>query len=175
MTFVFNKENKGYIGEAFELAIKEALSLKGADKVSPAGQTDFRYNRKCYDVKQNGTVIQCGTAKAIKGSTRVIYTTHVAYSVVSETVDSIVISVDLGNTDMFCVDRDAFVEFLRNSPKNLLKPNSKRNEINIQTVFNYSKNAYHGKKGLYIEEWLEANRADDDIIEDILDGYYASL
>jgi hypothetical protein len=176
MFYTFDKKNKGYIGDGLEMAIKTCLNLRNADRVSAQGQTDLRYNGKCYDVKQNGTVIQCGNAKAIKGSTRVIYATHVAHTVVAETTETITISINLAETDLYCVDRDEFVEFLRNHPKNLLKPNSKRNEINIQTVYNYTKNAYHGKKGLYIEEWLDENKLiDDTIIDDILDGYYASL
>lgn len=172
--YTFDKKNKGYIGDGFEMAIKSALSVKNADRVSAQGQTDLRYNGKCYDVKQNGTIIQCGTAKAIKGSTRVVYATHVAHTVVAETDTTITIEIDLASTDMFCVDRDAFVKFLRTSPKNLLKDNGKRNEVNIQTVWNYSKDAYHGRKGLYIEAWLDENKlTEDSIIEDILDGFYS--
>lgn len=174
-TYTFNKTDKGYIGNAFEMAIKDALHRKHSDRLSPAGKSDLRYGKN-YDVKQNGTVLQYDPDwKMIQGSSRVIYATHVAHTVVAETETTISIQIQLDETDMFCLDRKQFLEFLL-SEKGFCKYNAERGQINIQTMWNYKKNAYHGKKGKVLEAWMEANRLmEDTIMEDILDGYYASL
>ena len=69
---------------------------------------------------------------------------------------------------MFVFDRKEFVEFL--SEIGCLKRNESRGTVNIQTVWNYKKNAYHGRKGRLIEEWAYDHDLDDDIIGDILAG-----
>lgn len=173
--YTFNRTDKGYIGKAFEMAVKEALNRRNADRVSAQGVTDFRYG-KYYDVKQNGTVLQYHPGeRMIKGSSRVIYATHVAYTVEAETAETISISIDLGNTDMYCLDRADFLGFLL-TEKGYCKVNEIRGELNIQTMWNYKKNAWHGAKGKRLEAWMDANRLmDDSIVEDILDGFYASL
>ena len=168
MEYTFNKTDKGYIGKAFEMAIKDALNRKNADKVSAQGKSDFRFCRINYEVKQNGSCIQYRpNARYISGSSRVIYATHVAYNVVAEDADTITIAVDLGNTDMYVVDRNAFVAFLL-THKGAVKVNKERETVNIQTVYNYKKNAYHGKLGKDIEGWARENDIDDDIIGEIL-------
>ena len=166
--YTFNKTDSGIIGKAFEKAIKDVLRCKYPDRVSPQGETDFRYMRKCYDVKQNGTCLQySGYNTMIKGSSRVIYATHVAYAVTAETDTTITIVVDLASTEMFCVDRDDFVRFLLDA--GLVKYNESRGTVNIQTCYNYTKNAYHGRTGKKIEEWCYENENDeDDIIGAIL-------
>lgn len=169
--YTFNKIDSGIYGKAFEMAIKDALNRKHPDSVSPCGQTDFIYNRKRYDVKQNGTCIKYAEhQRYIKGSNRVIYATHIAYNVISETADTITITVDLANTDMFLFDRNDFINYLQEI--NGVKVNASRGTANIQTCYNYKKNAYHGKKGKMIEEWGFDNQLydDDDIIGAILAG-----
>lgn len=174
-TYTFNKTDKGYIGNAFEMAIKDALRCKHSDRVMPAGQTDLRYG-KHYDIKQNGTVLQYDPDWGmVRGSTRIIYATHVAHTVVAETDTTISIQIRLDETDMFCLDRKQFLDFLL-SEKGYCKYNAERGQINIQTMYNYKKGAYHGKKGKTLEAWMAINRLmEDSIVEDILDGYYASL
>lgn len=170
--YTFKKSDSGYIGKAFEMAVKNALNRNNADYVSAAGRTDFVYKRKCYDTKQNGSVLKYGEHDImVRGSKRIIYATHVAYKIVEETDENITVFIDLGNTDMFCTDRAAFLEFLLSNGH--AKANASRETINIQTSWNYKKNAYHGKRGKIIEQWLDENKLfDDDIIEDILDGFY---
>lgn len=170
--YTFNKNSKGIIGCAFELAIKEALGKKA--EVSPAGQSDFTFNRKHYDSKQNGSILQYApNAKYIKGSSRVIYATHIAHKVLAEDAATITIHVDLGATELFVVDKVDFVNFLLNT-KGMSKYNKEREQVNIQTVYNYSKDAYHGKKGYALEEWCAENMLDDadDILDAILTAYF---
>ena len=167
--YTFSKTDSGYIGKAFEMAIKDALRRKNADKVSPCGSADFRYDSKNYDAKQNGSVIRYSESSTyIKGSNRVIYATHVSYSVIDETAESVTITIDLANTDMFVVDRKAFITFLQDI--NCVKVNRERGTVNVQTVYNYKKDAYHGRKGHAIEDWAYENDLQDDIIGAILEG-----
>ena len=173
LSYTFDKTDSGYIGKAFEMAVKEVLHRRNASTVSPAGRTDF-CRGKYYDVKQNGTVLQYNPGEAmIKGSSRVIYATHVAHTVEAVTDSTITISIDLGATDMFVLDRKEFIDFLLSTP-GFCKVNASRGTLNIQTMYNYKKNAYHGKKGRVLEAWMEENRLfDDSTVEDILDGFYS--
>ena len=167
--YTFKKKDSGIIGKAFEMAIKQALGRKNADRVSPCGSADFRYKGINYDSKQNGSPLRYSEhARYIKGSSRVVYATHVAHTVVAETADTITIEVDLLNTDMFVFDRNEFVEFLQEI--GCIKSNASRGTVNVQTVYNYKKDAYHGRKGRMIEEWGFDHDLGDDIIGDILAG-----
>lgn len=168
-TYTFNKTDNGYLGKAFEMAIKDALKRKNADRVSPCGSADFRYDHKNYEVKQNGSCL-CynGQGKYIKGSNRVIYATHISHSIIAETETTITVEIDLYDTQMFCLDRTMFVEFLDSI--GCIKFNSSRGTANIQTVYNYKKDAYHGRKGKAIEAWAIDNEIDDDIIDKIFEG-----
>lgn len=172
--YTFNKKDKGYIGDAFEMEIKRALGFKDCDSISTAGKTDIKYG-KYYEVKQNGGVMKYhDSTKMFVGSSRVIYATHVSYTVVAETEETISLTVDLTTTDMFVLDKKAFIKFLTTT-EGFCKENKQRNEINIQTMYNYKKDAYHGRKGKILEAWADENKLfDDDIIEQILDGCYAN-
>lgn len=165
--YTFDKKDSGYVGKAFEMAIKNALSRKNADSVSPCGSADFRYNRKNYDTKQNGSVIKYSSHKQyVKGSNRVVYATHIDYTVVNETAETISITVDLANTQMFVLDKAEFIKYL--ASVNKIKFNNTRGTANIQTAYNYKKDNYHGKWGKVFEEWAFNHEVDDDIIGDIL-------
>lgn len=167
--YTFNITDSGYIGKAFEMAIKDALNRKNADRVSPCGVSDFRFANKNYDVKQNGSCLKYSLdGSYVKGSNRVIYATHIAYTIIEQTAESITISVDLANTNMFVVDKTAFVEFLREH--GYIKINESRGTVNIQTCYNYKKDAYHGRIGRVIEEWASENKLEDDIIGTIWDS-----
>lgn len=167
-TYTFNKTDSGILGKAFEMAIKDILNRKYADRVSPCGQADFRYNHNCYEVKQNGSCVRYSEDKGyIKGSNRVIYATHIAYNVVEETMENISITVDLASTEMFILDRKEFIDFLQEV--NGIKINASRGTANIQTCYNYKKNAYHGRLGHRIEEWASNNEIEDDILGIIWD------
>lgn len=172
MYYKFNKTDSGIQGKAFEMAIKEALHRKNAHRVSPCGSSDFRYNSFNYEVKQNGTCLQYHEGeRMIKGSNRVIYATHIAYIIVEETEEEIAIEVDLLNTEMFILDRSEFIGFLLEN--GMVKVNESRGTVNIQTCYNYKKDAYHGRTGKRIEEWAKENEIDDDIISLIYDGVEA--
>lgn len=169
MYYTFNKTDSGIQGKAFEMAVKDALKRKNANRVSPCGSSDFRYNAKNYEVKQNGTCLQYHEGEQyIKGANRVIYATHIAYTVTAETEESLTIEVDLLNTEMFILDRSEFVKYL--IAEGMVKVNASRGTVNIQTCYNYKKDAYHGCTGRRIEKWARANEIDDDIVSLIYDG-----
>lgn len=169
MYYTFNKIDSGIQGKAFEMAIKTALNRKNADRVSPCGGSDFRMGAVNYEVKQNGTCIQYHEGeKYIKGSNRVLYATHVAYTVVTETEENITIDIDLFGTEIFVLDRQEFVAFLLEN--GMVKVNASRGTANIQTCYNYKKDAYHGRTGRRIEEWAREHEIDDDIVSLIYDG-----
>ena len=167
--YIFSTTDSGIIGKAFEMAIKDTLNRKNADRVSPCGSCDFIYNHKRYDTKQNGSCLQYHDGERyIKGSNRVIYATHVAHTMTAIDDNRVAVSVDLGATDFYCVDRNEFVNFLESI--GCIKFNASRGTANIQTVYNYKKDSYHGKKGKAIEEWASENYLDDEVIDAIFAG-----
>jgi hypothetical protein len=172
MYYIFNKTDSGIQGKAFEMAVKAALNRKNADRVSPCGGSDFRMGAVNYEVKQNGTCIQYHEGdKYIKGSNRVLYATHIAYTIAGETEEQIAIEVDLLNTEIFVLDRQEFVAFLLEN--GMVKVNASRGTANIQTCYNYKKDAYHGRTGKRIEEWAREHEIDDDIVSLIYDAMEA--
>ena len=169
MLYTFNKTDSGIIGKAFEMAIKDALNRKNANRVSPCGSSDFRYNAKNYEVKQNGSCLQYHEGeKMVKGSNRILYATHVAHTIITETETHISIEIDLLNTEIFTLDRSEFLGYLLEN--GMVKTNASRGTANIQTCYNYKKDAYHGRTGRRIEEWARENEIDDDIVSLIYDG-----
>jgi hypothetical protein len=91
--------------------------------------------------------------------------------VIEETEENITIDIDLFATEIFVLDRQEFVAFLLEN--GMVKVNASRGTANIQTCYNYKKDAYHGRTGKRIEEWAKANEIDDDIISLIYDGVEA--
>ena len=169
MLYTFNKTDSGIIGKAFEMAIKDALNRKNANRVSPCGSSDFRYNAKNYEVKQNGSCLQYHEGeKMVKGSNRILYATHVAHTIIEETETHLSIEIDLLNTEIFTLDRSEFLDYLLEN--GMVKTNASRGTANIQTCYNYKKDAYHGRTGRRIEEWARENEIDDDIVSLIYDG-----
>ena len=66
------------------------------------------------------------------------------------------------------MDRSEFVKFLEEI--GCVKYNASRGTVNIQTVYNYKKDSYHGKKGKLIEEWASEHWIDDEAIDAIWDA-----
>lgn len=158
----------GYI----EMITKYASGIAEWNCISPAGQPDFAVKYRHYDVKQNGSPIEYGNGKKIQGSSRVIYAPFVACQLVEDTATYQIWEFDPASTEFFIVDKWAFVKFLQTSPKNLIKPNSSREQVNIQTVYNYSKQAYHGKKAQYIRDWCIENEIETEFKDRLLEVFY---
>lgn len=169
--YEFNKDNSGYIGIAFELTLKKVLERKHSDRLSPAGRTDFIYGHKYYEVKQNGGVAKYSEYdRAFRGSKRIIYATHVEHTIYDLGNDRIGVEIDLENTRFFVLDRDEFLQYLKDT--NGLKVNESKGTINIQTMYNYTKDAYHGARGKKLEAWAQEHQIDDDILEVLFDKIY---
>ena len=168
MMYTFKTTDDGIYGKAFEMAIKSILNRKNADRISPCGSADFRYGSKNYDTKQNGSCVKYSESQQyVKGSNRVIYATHIAYTEMINGED-ITVDIDLASTEFFVVDKKQFIEFLQSI--NCIKVNESRGTVNIQTVYNYKKAAYHGAKGRKIEEWCYENELDDEIKDIIIEA-----
>ena len=168
---IFNQNDDGCIGKAFECAIKEVLKRKNADVISPAGACDFIFNHKHYEVKQNGGVAKYDVNKnAFVGSKTVIYATHIANTIINNGDGTITVCIDLENTEFFVLDRQTFFDYLVDT--NGLKVNASRGTVNIQTMYNYSKNAYHGARGKKLEVWARQNQINDNIIDVLFDRIY---
>ena len=174
----FKKSDDGKFGKAFEIEIKRALKRRNAVTVSPCGMSDFRYNNKNYDAKQNGTVIKYQShSQYVRGSSRVIYATHISYEIIGShfapdkdgtMCEWLDFTVDLYDTQMFVLDKVEFIEFLLEHNK--VKINKSRGCANIQSGYIYKSNKFHGATSRLIEEWAFEHEIDDDVIGDILEG-----
>lgn len=166
----------GRFGKGYEVEIKLALKRHNAVTISPCGMSDFRYNHKNYDAKQNGTVIKYPSHRQyVRGSSRVIYATHISYEIIGthwapdkdgNMCEWVNFTIDLANTQMFVVDKVEFVEFLLEHNK--VKINKSRGSANIQSGYIYSKNKFHGATSRLIEEWAFNHEVEDTVIDDIL-------
>lgn len=167
----FNENDDGYIGKAWEYALKVLLERKNAYRISPAGRTDFVYNGQYYEVKQNGGVARYSEYDGMfRGSKRIIYATHIENTVTHNGDGTITVALDLENTEFFVLDRKKFIAYLKET--NGLKINESRGTMNIQTMYNYTKNAYHGKRGKDLEKWARQNGLEDDILNVLFDKIY---
>ena len=165
MFYYYKATDKGIFGDSFEKAVKNALKRKNADKVSAQGKEDFRFRSIHYEVKQNGTVLKYHGAKNyIMGSSRVIFASHIVADVFTDDFGTIGVNVDLQATDFYCVDKKSFLDFLL-SCKGMVKYNAARGEYNLQSLYNYKRGEYIGRKGKMIEQWCKAHALADDIIE----------
>ena len=165
MFYYYKSTDKGIFGDSFEKAVKRALNRKNADKVSAQGKEDFRFRSIHYEVKQNGTVLKYHGAKNyIMGSSRVIFASHIVADIFADDFDTIGIDIDLSATEFYCVDKKAFLDFLL-SQKGFVKYNAARGEYNIQSLYNYKRGVYIGRKGKMIEKWCKENALDDDIVD----------
>lgn len=173
MTFTktFDAHDDGYVGKAFEYALKAILERKNANRISPAGRTDFIYNSNYYEVKTNGGVAKYSEYDGFfRGSRRIIYATHVANTVVDNGNGSITVTIDLESTEFFVLDRKKFIDYLKAT--NGIKFNESRGTYNIQTMYNYTKDAYHGARGKKLEAWARQNGLEDNILDVLFDKIY---
>lgn len=164
--------SSGDVGDGSEMLFKFHAGIEKWDMVSPTGQPDFAKGYTHYDVKQNGSPIIYGDSCAVKGSSRVIYATNIDIDIIELTDEYKTIRFNLEKTEFFIVDKRAFVKFLQDN--NLCKDNPTRNQVNIQTVYNYSKNAPHGKKGAVIREWCRAHEVDAEFKAEIIASILAN-
>lgn len=166
----YPKEGKfsdAWAGELLERLFKMPLKRKYPDRLSPCGQSDFIFGGKHYDTKQNGSPIRYGESGYIKGSSRVIYATHLDITITDNADGSRTYTLHPFTCEFFVLDRNEFVAYLLDN--NMAKDNPSRNQVNIQTLFNYTKNAYHGAKGKRLEEWARVHQLDDDIVTLVYD------
>lgn len=167
----FDEKDDGYVGKAWEYALKFLLERKNAERISPAGRTDFIYNSQYYEVKQNGGVAKYSEYDGFfRGSKRIIYATHIENTVVNNGNGTITVRLDLENTEFFVLERAKFIKYLKDT--NGIKYNESRDTWNIQTMYNYTKNAYHGARGKKLEAWARANSLEDDILDVLFDKIY---
>ena len=171
MSFTFNATDKGLYGDPCEMLWKYIAGIKDWDTVSPPDKPDFRYNHHCYDVKQNGSVLKYSPNQRgyVKGSSRVIYATHIEHTLVDNGDGTVTITIDMAGTQWYILDKREFIDFLKSI--NALKVNSKRQQVNVQTCYNYTKDAYHGAKGRKIEEWAYEHELDDDLMDRLMETF----
>ena len=155
-------------GDPLEMLVKYYVGIKDWRKVSPKGEPDFAIGTRHYDVKQNGSVIEYANVKGyIKGSSRVIYAPYVVRDIVRRDEHGYTFSINLMETEWYVVDKWAFVRFLR-SMEGYTKMNRDGTEMTIQTLYNYTREKWHGKKGRVILEWLKENHIADDPVNDLI-------
>lgn len=127
-----NFNDCGIYGKATEMALKEFLHL--TIKVARQGKTDLRKRHVCYEVKTGAGELGNIGEKLVKGSSMVIY-----IPVVNENITVV-------EQEGFVMSRDLFLEILDSC--GLIREKTATNgtrKVTIQTFWNRSKNAPHGK------------------------------
>lgn len=146
-----NENDCGSVGKAFEMAIKANCGL--VVKVARPGRTDLRKARVCYECKTGaGELFDCGK-ETLKGCSAVLYA-----PVVRLASDENGEYIDLYHTKGYWLTKEAFLEALQEAGAVREKVSSSGvRKVTIQTFWNRSKNAPHGKLLWRMEESLEAH------------------
>lgn len=133
-------------GTLFELLIANIANPKDCrQELKSQGRSDVKYHYN-YDVKQASSPIKYGEKDYIFGSSRLIYSPHIKYQIV-DIVDNIAtIEVDIRDQSVYCIAKNDFLEII--DILGLKKVNKSRNTLNINTIWNYTKNKPHSKKKL---------------------------
>ena len=127
-----NFNDCGIYGRATEMNLKALLDL--TIKVARPGKTDLRKKRICYEIKTGAGELGNIGEKLVKGATMVVY-----IPVVNE-------NMSIVDQEGFVMSRDLFLEVLQNC--GMIREKTATNgtrKITIQTFWNRSKNAPHGK------------------------------
>ena len=126
----YKETNSGRFGSAFEAELKASFGQKAI--VSKAGKIDFRRDRKCFEVKTGA------------GELDFLFRSKVKYVVYVPVVDE---KEPVNRQEGFVLERVTFLELLAEC--GLIREKTSTNgehRVTIQTFWNRSKNAPHGKK-----------------------------
>lgn len=127
-----NFNDCGIYGKATEMNLKAFLNL--TVKVARAGQTDLRKSHVRYEIKTGAGELGNIGEKLVKGSSMVVY-----IPVVNE-------NKSIVEQEGFVMSRELFLETLENC--GMIREKTATNgtrKVTIQTFWNRSKNAPHGK------------------------------
>jgi hypothetical protein len=127
-----NEKHCGRFGEGIEKELKAFLNLKVC--VAKPGRTDMRKANVCYEIKTGAGELGDVGGKLVKGSSMVIF-----IPVVDETAE-------IYEQEGFVMTRELFLELLDGCGLIREKTSTKGvRKITIQTFWNRTKNAPHGR------------------------------
>lgn len=127
-----NEKHDGRYGEGVEMALKAYFRLK--INVSKPGRTDMRKANVCYEIKTGAGELGDVGHKLVKGCSMVVYV-----PVVNE-------NLPIEEQEGFVMEREVFLEILEEC--GLIREKTSTSgvrKVTIQTFWNRSKNAPHGK------------------------------
>lgn len=128
----FKGNDCGKIGKAVE------MSITGKAEIAKAGKADWRYLRKCFEIKTGASELGNAGDQLCKGSSRVLY-------IPVPVVDSDGM-VDVTSSEGFVLSRNNFLTALAQAGALREKTSSHGvRKITIQTFWNTKRNAPHGK------------------------------
>lgn len=138
--------DNGAWGTLFEILIANIANPNDhRQELKSQGRADIKHKYN-YDVKQASSPIKYGDKNYIYGSSRLIYTPYIKYQII-DIVDNIAtIEIDIRDQSVYCISKDDFLEII--DILGLKKANKSRDTININTIWNYTKNKPHSKKKL---------------------------
>lgn len=122
----------GRFGKATECAVT------GKDEIGKAGRTDWRYMRKCFEIKTGAGELGDIGGQLCRGSSRVLY-----IPVPVENADG---SIDLAKQEGFILTRDNFITALKAAGALREKTSTHGiRKVTIQTFWNRKQNKPHGQ------------------------------
>lgn len=159
----------GAYGTLWEILVADIVDPKEDRQDKKAqGLPDVIFQRKRYDIKQNGSPYEYGDKKAIYGSGRVIYTPYIRYEIIEECWDYARIEIDVRQQEFYTIKRDNFIKIA----KVFGKHNPTRDTSNIQSIYNYSKAEPISRKKLNaIREMLEMYDETADTLATLLKSF----
>lgn len=159
--------DNGAPGTLFELLVANISNPKDCrQELKSQGRSDVKHHYN-YDVKQASSPIKYGDKDYIYGSSRLIYAPFIKYEILAINDGIATIQVDIKEQDVYCIAKQDFLEIIESL--GLKKNNKTRDTININTIWNYTKNAPHSKKKLHeLVTMLEKyNLSNDELLKKI--------
>lgn len=154
-------------GTLFELLIANIANEKDhRQSLKSQGKADVKHHYN-YDVKQASSPIKYGEKDYIFGSSRLIYAPFIKYEILQKSDVMVTLKIDIKEQNVYCIAKNDFLEII--DMLGLKKENKSRDTININTIWNYTKNAPHSKKKLreLVTMLEQYNMQDDELLKKI--------
>lgn len=146
------ERDSGLLGHALELAIKDYLGKPLT--LSPAGRCDTRLGPRNCEIKQGAGILGPVGGKLLKGSGLMLF------------VPVVLEGYDILHQQGYILERDDFLEAMDRAGALREKSTSKgQRVVTLQTFWNKSKKAPHGRLLSRMEEEMEACPSYEDLSE----------
>lgn len=159
--------DNGAQGTLLEILIANIANPRDfRQELKSQGRADIKHKYN-YDVKSASSPIKYGNKDFIYGSSRLIYAPYLKFNILKIDNEIATIQLDIREQSIYCITKKDFLTIIEKL--GLRKNNKSRDTININTLYNYTKNKPHSAKKLKELTYLleQYNLSDDELYKKI--------